>query len=81
MSNFPYPVSQLVGPLRFDNDRVATDGLSGRIGGQRLSVAFDQMRGGRPGATWLQMAADGPVAIDSPLLASLTPGWANRHRV
>ncbi len=73
MSNFPYPVSQLVGPLRFDNDRVATDGLSGRIGGQRLSVAFDQMRGGRPGATWLQMAADGPVAIDSPLLASLTP--------
>ncbi len=73
MSNFPYPVSQLVGPLRFDNQRVATDGLSGRIGGQRLSVAFDQMRDGRPGATWLQMAADGPVAIDSPLLASLTP--------
>lgn len=73
MSNFPYPVSQLVGPLRFDNERVATEGLSGRIGGQRLSVAFDQMRGGRPGATWLQMAADGPVAIDSPLLASLTP--------
>lgn len=73
LSNFPYPVSQLVGSLRFDNERVATDGLSGRIGGQRLSVAFDQMRSGRPGATWLQMAADGPVAIDSPLLASLTP--------
>lgn len=73
ISNFPYPVSQLIGPLRFDNERVATDGLSGRIGGQRLSVAFDQMRGGRPGATWLQMAADGPVAIDSPLLAALTP--------
>jgi len=73
MSNFPYPVSQLIGSLRFDSERVATDGLSGRIGGQRLSVAFDQMLGNRPGATWLQMAADGPVAIDSPLLASLTP--------
>lgn len=73
MSIFPYPVSQLIGSLRFDNERVSTTGLSGRIGGQRLSVAFDQMRGGRPGATWLQMAADGPVAIDSPLLASLTP--------
>jgi len=73
MSNFPYPVSQLIGSLRFDSERVATDGLSGRIGGQRLSVAFDQMLGDRPGATWLQMAADGPVAIDSPLLASLTP--------
>jgi len=73
MSSFPYPVSQLIGSLRFDSERIATDGLSGRIGGQRLSVAFDQMLGDRPGATWLQMAADGPVAIDSPLLASLTP--------
>lgn len=72
-SEFPYPVSQLVGTLRFDSERMGTDGLSGRIGGQRLSIAFDHTRRGVSGATWLQMAADGPVAIDSPLLAALTP--------
>jgi len=73
MNNFPYPVSQLIGTLQFNNTTVSTTGLSGRIGGQRLSVAFEQMLAKKSGESWLQLAADGPVAIDSPLLASLTP--------
>ncbi len=73
LSRFPYPVSQLIGKLRFNDSTVWSEGLSGRIGGQRLSVAFEESLPGHSGATWLQLAADGPVPIDSPLLAALTP--------
>jgi len=73
LSSFPYPVAQLIGSLQFDNSTVRTKGLSGRIGGQRLNVAFDQKIAGAKGPSWLQFAADGPIPIDSPLLASLTP--------
>ncbi len=73
LSDFPYPVSQLIGKLQFNDATVQSDGLSGRIGGQRLSVAFEENLWGHPGATWLQLAADGPVPIDSTLLSSLTP--------
>lgn len=73
LSRFPYPVSQLIGKLHFNDSTAWSEGLSGRIGGQRLSVAFEESLPGHHGATWLQLAADGPVPIDSPLLAALTP--------
>jgi len=73
LSRFPYPVAQLIGSLQFDDTSVRTDGLSGRVSGQRLNVAFEEKIAGAKGPSWLQFAADGPVSIDSPLLASLTP--------
>lgn len=73
LSSFPYPVAQLIGSLQFDDTTVRTEGLSGRVSGQRLNVAFEQKIAGLKGPSWLQFAADGPVPIDSPLLASLTP--------
>jgi hypothetical protein len=73
LSSFPYPVAQLIGSLQFDDTTVRTKGLSGRVSGQRLNVAFEQKIAGLKGPSWLQFAADGPVSIDSPLLASLTP--------
>jgi hypothetical protein len=73
LSDFPYPVSQLIGKLHFNDTAVWSDGLSGRVSGQRLSVAFEQNLWGNTGPTWLQLAADGPVPIDSPLVSALTP--------
>ncbi len=69
---FPYPVHQLVGSLAFDHQRVTTAGLTGRVGGQTIQIAFDQAIGSSTDAEWLQMAVSGPVAIDSPLLSALT---------
>jgi|GEM_PF-1056769 len=73
LSRFPYPVSQLIGKLQFNDSTAWSEGLSGRIGGQRLSIAFEESLPGHSGSSWLQLAADGPVPIDAPLLAALTP--------
>ncbi|RPH83789.1 MAG: hypothetical protein EHM77_01260, partial [Planctomycetaceae bacterium] len=73
MSKFPYPVSQLKGRIEFDPLGARSHGLSGQVGGQTLSVAFEQSTGPRAAANWLQLAVDGPVPIDAPLIAALTP--------
>ncbi len=73
LSNFPYPVAQLVGRIEFDDQSAWTDELRGWVAGQSLSVAFEQLLGGRVGKSWLQLAADGPIPIDSPLINALTP--------
>lgn len=72
-SDFPYPVTQVIGQIEFDQSRYWTSGLSARAGGQRLQVAFDQAWGDEAQPAWLSMTADGPVPIDSSLLAALTP--------
>jgi hypothetical protein len=69
---FPYPVSQLNGTITFDPKGASSNGLTGRIGGRTLSIAFRQHSGEGSRFNWLQLAADGPVPIDEPLLTALT---------
>lgn len=73
MGKFPYPVSQLKGRIEFDPLGARSHGLSGQVSGQTLSVAFEQFTGPRAASNWLQLAVDGPVPIDAPLIAALTP--------
>lgn len=71
---FPYPVRQITGSLRVVDDRVKSELLSGRIGGRLMQCLFDlpakpQQRLDRV----FSVALDGPIAIDTELLQSLTP--------
>ncbi len=73
VDKFPYPVSQLIGKVNFRHSQVWTEQLSGRLGNQRVNVSFLKSEIGKGQPSWVRMDADGPIAIDSTLLNSLTP--------
>jgi hypothetical protein len=72
VDKFPYPVSQVIGKVHFRDSQVWTEQLSGRIATQRINIAFlkSEPKTGQP--SWVRLAMDGPIAIDSTLLGSLT---------
>ncbi|MEM9826754.1 MAG: AsmA-like C-terminal region-containing protein [Planctomycetota bacterium] len=78
---FPYPVSDLVGPIRIANGRVFSDSISGQIGGNRLHCSFDfpSPISYPSQRKHLRLSVDGPIAIDDVLLAALTPRPAARE--
>ncbi|NND99445.1 MAG: hypothetical protein HKN47_19185 [Pirellulaceae bacterium] len=72
-SKFPYPVEQLVGRVQIRNDIATSQLLTGRIGGRRLQCGFRLPT--KPGVTnekVFVVNTDGPIAIDSTLIRSLT---------
>ena len=81
VDRFPYPVSQVIGKVHFRDSQVWTERLSGRVSEQRICVAFlrSEPASGKP--SWLRLAADGPVPIDSLLLSGLTPRGEGQTRL
>ncbi len=73
VDRFPYPVSQLIGKVHFRDSQAWAEQLSGRIGTQRINISFLKSDAGTGQPSWVRLAADGPIAIDSTLLESLTP--------
>jgi hypothetical protein len=70
---FPYPVSQLIGRVHFRDWQIWSEQLSGRLASQRLNISFHKSLPAAGLASSVRLAADGPIAIDSMLLNSLTP--------
>ncbi len=73
VDRFPYPVSGLIGKVNFRESQVWSENLSGRLQSQRINIAFLRSAPTSGKATWLTLAADGAIPIDSTLLTSLTP--------
>ncbi|WP_145173542.1 AsmA-like C-terminal region-containing protein [Rubripirellula lacrimiformis] len=75
---FPYPIEQVVGPIRLRNNILTTEGLSGRIASQLMQCAFRLPT--KPEITHeksLVVTTDGPIPIDNSLLKSLSPRGAD----
>lgn len=72
VDKFPYPVSQVIGKVHFRQSQCWSEQLSGRIGSQRINIAFLKPYIALGQASWLRLATDGPITIDSTLLNSLT---------
>mgnify|MGYP003672118830 CR=1 FL=1 len=70
---FPYPVHQLVGRIEVRDGIASSDSLNGRIDSHRMQCAFRlPIRPGITNEKTFVMAADGPIAIDSTLIKSLS---------
>lgn len=78
-NRFPYPVTQIVGPVRLEKGRIRADALRGQFGGQTMVCGFDlpmsKKIAGIPKspAKWFEATVDGPVPINDTLLEALTP--------
>jgi len=73
VDKFPYPVSQVIGKVNFRDDQSWAEQLSGRVGTQRINMSFLKSEAGTGQPSWVRLKADGPIAVDSTLLESLTP--------
>jgi len=72
VDKFPYPVSQVIGKVHLRDSQAWSEQLSGRVGAQRINIAFLKSNRGSGQPSWIRLAMDGPVPIDSTLLNSLT---------
>ncbi len=74
LASFPYPVRQLVGKVEIRDGIATCRGMTGRAGGRRLQCGFQlPVSSSVPGEQLVVIATDGPVAIDSTLIAALSP--------
>ena len=73
IDKFPFPVSQMIGRVHFRDSQIWAEQLSGRVGAQRIAISFLRSLLGSGQPSWVRLAMDGPIPIDSMLLASLTP--------
>ena len=72
VDKFPYPVSQVIGKVHFRDSQIWTEQLSGRIANQRINISFLKSEPSTGQPSWVRLAMDGPISIDSTLLGSLT---------
>ena len=71
---FPYPVHAMSGKIVVRNGRVRSQRMSGWIGGRLMNCMFDMPSQINPRAEkYFSVTVDGPLAIDSELLAALSP--------
>lgn len=69
---FPYQLSQVVGQVIIESERLVGSNLHGKAGGQPVSGAFNFHRIAEEWFGKLQLKVDGAVAIDEKLLSALT---------
>jgi hypothetical protein len=70
---FPYPVRSIRGEFLYENGRITAPKLTAVAGHQSLSGSLTLQRHQPRWLMDLIIAADGPIAIDEPLLSALTP--------
>lgn len=76
---FPFPVTQIVGPISFGDGRIQCQSLRGQFGGQTMVCGFDvpmspKLVGPEKSKKkWFEASVDGPIAINDTLIAALTP--------
>jgi hypothetical protein len=69
---FPYQLSQVVGQVIIEPERLVGSRLLGKVGGQPISGDFNFHRIAQEWFGKLQLKVDGPVALDEKLLSALT---------
>lgn len=71
---FPYPVHSVAGKIELREGRVRSRQMSGWIGGRLMNCMFDMPSKVDPTAEkYFSATVDGPIAINSELLAALSP--------
>jgi hypothetical protein len=73
---FPYPVRHIQGDFLYENGCISAPELTAMAGQQTLSGSLTLQRAQPRWLMDLIIAADGPIAIDEPLLRALTPRGA-----
>jgi len=81
VDRFPYPVSQVIGKVHFRDTQVWTEQLSGLAGSQRINISFLKSAPETKRPSWVRLAMDGPIQIDSTLLQSLTPRGESQSKL
>ncbi|MGN6547419.1 MAG: hypothetical protein ACTHK7_20370, partial [Aureliella sp.] len=69
---FPYPLTNVVGSVCIESDRISGQELSGKAGGQPITGDFDFSRVANEWFGRLQLGTAGAIAIDEKVLSALT---------
>lgn len=69
---FPYPIRNLSGDFLYENDAIVAKSLTATAGDQELRGALTLVRAQPRWLMDLQLAANGPIAIDEKLLKALS---------
>ena len=79
---FPYPIKDMTGTFVVRGGRAKSELMSGWVGGRLLNCLFDvPIDAARPSEKVFSCALDGPIAIDSELLQSLSPRGAETTKL
>ncbi len=70
---FPYPLTDIHGPVSYRDETFSSPGLRGMAGGQPISGKFSLSKSGTEWFGRIEGGSAGPVAIDEQLISALTP--------
>ncbi|GAB5404282.1 MAG: hypothetical protein Aurels2KO_25130 [Aureliella sp.] len=70
---FPYPLTDIYGPVSYRGETFSSPGLRGMAGGQPISGKFSLSKSGSQWFGRIEGGSAGPVAIDEQLISALTP--------
>ncbi|QDV26989.1 translocation/assembly module TamB domain-containing protein [Aureliella helgolandensis] len=70
---FPYPLTKIHGPLKYQNGTVSSAQMQGQAGGQVILSSFSFTQQEQEWLGRLQVESQGTIAIDEQLLSALTP--------
>lgn len=70
---FPYPLTDLSGPISFQNGSVSSSGLTGLASGEPFEYSFGLYQSAGEWLGWLRGKMHGPVPINEQLISALSP--------
>lgn len=70
---FPYPLTEITGPINFQDETLSSPGMVGMAGGQQIESSFSLSQQDGQWLGRIEGRTHGPVAIDEQMLHALTP--------